>query len=268
MPSGADRTYLLGQQYKDAGNLNARIELHQRFSTNPYRWTRWVFDHLLTALGPNAQILEVGCGPATLWAANLDHLPLGWRLTLSDFSAGMLDSARAAVAPHAAQFTFAGADVQALPFADASFDAAVANHMLYHVPDRQRALGELARVLRPGGRLFAATNGRGHLCELDAMLRPYVPADRRLSQATEDFSLENGAAQLAAVFHAVTLDRYANALVVTEPEPLIAYVLSMRTVAGSGSEAVQRFAGEVRARIAAEGAIHIGADLGLFEARK
>ena len=45
------------------------------------------------------------------------------------------------------------ADVQDLPFPDASFDAVIANHMLFHVEDRPRALGEIVRVLRPDGRL-------------------------------------------------------------------------------------------------------------------
>ena len=57
-------------------------------------------------------------------------------------------------------------DVQELPFPDGTFDAAVAAWMLYHVPDRDRAISELARVLRPGGRLVAITNGRDHLAEL------------------------------------------------------------------------------------------------------
>ena len=57
-------------------------------------------------------------------------------------------------------------DVEALPFADAEFDVAIAAWMLYHVPDLDRGLGELARVLRPGGRLVAVTNGVDHLQEL------------------------------------------------------------------------------------------------------
>ncbi len=58
------------------------------------------------------------------------------------------------------------ADVQDLPFSDAEFDCAVAAWMLYHVPDLDAALGELARVLRHGGRLVAATNSLRHLEEL------------------------------------------------------------------------------------------------------
>lgn len=57
-------------------------------------------------------------------------------------------------------------DVQALPFADEQFDCVVAAWMLYHVTDLDLGLSELARVLRPGGRLIAATNSERHLGEL------------------------------------------------------------------------------------------------------
>jgi SAM-dependent methyltransferase len=57
-------------------------------------------------------------------------------------------------------------DVQKLPFDDGEFDAAVAAWMLYHVPDVDRAIAELHRVLRPGGRLVAVTNSVENLIEL------------------------------------------------------------------------------------------------------
>ena len=44
---------------------------------------------------------------------------------------------------------YAVLDLQALPFPEACFDAVIANHMLYHVPDRPRALAEVQRVLKP-----------------------------------------------------------------------------------------------------------------------
>lgn len=58
------------------------------------------------------------------------------------------------------------ADARDLPFADASFDAVVAAWMLYHVSPINKALKEIARVLRPDGRLVAITNGKVHLEEL------------------------------------------------------------------------------------------------------
>ena len=58
------------------------------------------------------------------------------------------------------------ADVENLPFADGEFDCVIAAWMLYHVPDLDRGLAELARVIRPGGLLVAITNGNQHLIEL------------------------------------------------------------------------------------------------------
>ena len=89
-------------------------------------------------------------------------------------------------------------DVQALPFPDASFDCAVAAWMLYHVPDVDRALGELARVLRPGGRLVAVTNYLDHLYEL----RELSP-DRPQTEWT--FSGDNGKELLER--HFATVER-------------------------------------------------------------
>ena len=57
-------------------------------------------------------------------------------------------------------------DVQQLPFADGEFDVAVAAWMLYHVPDLDRGLSELERVLEPGGRLVAVVTTYDHLLEL------------------------------------------------------------------------------------------------------
>jgi len=78
-------------QYRDASNLNARIALHRRFSTNKAGWTRWVFDQL--ALPQECAILELGCGPADLWQQNAGCIPEGWHITLSDFSPGMVEKA-------------------------------------------------------------------------------------------------------------------------------------------------------------------------------
>ncbi len=77
-------------------------------------------------------------------------------------------------------------DVQSLPFADGAFDCAVAAWMLYHVPDLARGVAELARVLRPGGRLVAVTNGADHLREL------YALAGLEPLSASTTFSAENG----------------------------------------------------------------------------
>jgi ubiquinone/menaquinone biosynthesis C-methylase UbiE len=81
-------------------------------------------------------------------------------LTLADSSDGMLRAARVSLGN---RVEYVLADVGALPFPDATFDVVVANHMLYHMPDRPRAFAEIQRVLAPAGAFHCSTNGRGHL---------------------------------------------------------------------------------------------------------
>jgi len=87
-----DQRYLTHEQYKDAGNLEARLEIHRRFSTNSYGWFNWVFD-TLNQLPKDANVLELGTGSGALWTAIADRIPANWVITLSDLSPGMLDAA-------------------------------------------------------------------------------------------------------------------------------------------------------------------------------
>jgi methylase of polypeptide subunit release factors len=92
MPSLSDPNYV-HYQYAKASNLNARLALHARFSTNPYGWFRWVFDRLLE-LPSQARVLEVGCGSGGVWMANLARIPSEWEITLTDLSEGMIAEAK------------------------------------------------------------------------------------------------------------------------------------------------------------------------------
>lgn len=267
MSKHSDQAYLLTSQYNNANKLNARIELHKRFSTNTYDWSRWVFDHF--QIPAQARVLEVGCGPATFWLKNMDRIPVGWEITLSDFSPGMVQEARQHLRESSRQFAFETFDVQSIPFGDAHFDAVIANHMLYHVPDRAKALGEIRRVLKAGGRLYAATNGQQHMRELDALLERFDPdtMGRWFSSASLlPFRLENGADELAQWFSTLRLHSYESNLVVTEAEPLVAYVLSMFVGTIISGEKVMRFREFVQQELATQGAIHISKETGLFEA--
>lgn len=158
-----DRDYLLGSQYRDSSILDARIRLHEHFSTNPLGWHPWVFQQL--DLPERCKILDVGCGPGHLWLQNLDRITPSWRVVLSDLSIGMVAAASTGFADFEL-FQFAALDVRAVPFPGETFDVVIANHMLHHVPRREQALSEVRRVLKLGGRFYATTNRRGHLREL------------------------------------------------------------------------------------------------------
>ena len=168
-------------QYKTPANLNARANLHARYSTNPTGWLPWVFGHIRERLPENARILEAGCGPGALWAKNGPRIPAGWALTLTDFSEGMVARAGEATGEAGLDAECVRADVQELPFDSDTFDAVIANHMLYHVPDIDRGLQEIRRVLKPEGMLFAATNGMGHLQEIYDLVNAFDPVYGRIT---------------------------------------------------------------------------------------
>jgi len=263
MPRMADQEYLRAEQYVNAANLNARIQLHARFSTNQYGWHRWLFDQL--CLPAQCDILELGCGPGDLWLQNVPRIAPGWRITLSDFSAGMLGQAVANLRGQGHPFVFSLIDAQSIPFADRSFDVVIANHMLYHVPDRSRALAEMRRVIRPAGRFYASTVGQSHLRELWGLMSQVAPGvASRATDVTNPFTLESGYDELGEWFSDVSVARYSDALVVTEAEPLLAYVWSGEA-SGMSPEQREAFARCVERQLALHGAIRISKDSGLFE---
>lgn len=248
----------LADQYATSSNLDARIALHQHCSTNEYGFQRWVFDRL--QLQGGERVLEIGCGSGSLWRENGDRYPGGVTLVLSDFSMAMIGSTRAAM-----DAEFVNCALPELPFAGESFDCVIANHMLYHVRDRHRALDEIRRVLRPDGELYAATNGADHLRELKDLLREFDIDGGDLSAS---FTLENGAAQLNAVFGTVDRDDYPDSLRVTDAQLLLDYINSLTsraawTVRYRGAELRAR----IDERIASEGAFTIRKSTGLFVAR-
>ena len=216
------------EQYKTPANLAARFALHERFSTNAYPWMRWVFDQL--ALPAESAVLEVGCGTGALWHENAEHIPPGWRVMLSDQSAGMLAQAQQTLAGDPHTFSFEQCNAQALPFADGAFDAVVANHMLYHLPDLPAGLREIRRVLKPGGQLFAATNGEAHMSELYQLLVSFDPSQQHQGPRLP-FMLENGTPLLVPYFAHVERRDFPGSLAVTEAQPIIDYVYSMFPIA-------------------------------------
>ncbi|HEV2661453.1 MAG TPA: class I SAM-dependent methyltransferase [Ktedonobacteraceae bacterium] len=256
--------YLLNEQYKDASNLNARIQLHQRFGTSKIDWHHWVFEQF--ALTAGSRILELGSGPGHLWQKNLDRIPPRCQITLSDFSEGMLQEAKNNLAESAERFSFQLVDAQSIPFEDASFDVVIANHMLYHVPDHERAFSEIRRVLQPQGRFYAATNGEAHLQEIRELVQRVFSSSSGRKRSESSFSLENGAAQLAPWFSHVQMRPYDDALVVTEVEPLVAFVLSTRAKRILTEEQVRKLREIVAQELARNGSIAIMKATGLFVA--
>jgi ubiquinone/menaquinone biosynthesis C-methylase UbiE len=256
---------ILREQYRDGANLSARIRLHQRFSTNRQGLTRWIFDRI--QIPESARVLELGCGTGILWRSPAVRIPTGWRVILTDMSDGMIRETRGHLARLGHAFTCMRADAQALPFRNASFDAVIANHMLYHVPDIARALGEVRRVLKAGGFCYAATMGIGNMREMDELAARFFSIPRMTDSAAR-FGLESGDAYMRQAFSEVKLERFPDSLVVTEVEPLIEYICSMRVRRRVTDQQVAALRAHVAREIAAHGEIRISKDSGMFIARR
>lgn len=264
MPHSNETAYVK-QQYATSANLDARIALHRNFSTARETYPEWYFQHV--HLPVNACVLEVGCGSGAIWQDWSKKISRNWKITLSDFSFGMAQTARGK--SDDARFTFADCDAQDLPFDTATFDGIFANHMLYHVPNPDRALQEMRRVLKQGGVLYAATNGLEHMRELRDLTVEITQQPATTDVPERVFGLENGAAMLARHFPTVTREIQDNDLRVTDVDMLVAYVKSGWLYADAVAVPAweQEFRRRVQNEIDTRGAFQISKAVGLFIAR-
>jgi SAM-dependent methyltransferase len=137
-------------------------------------------------------VLDVGCGEGYM---TRDIARRGARqVTGVDRSSALIAAARAASAGQPG-IRFNEADAAALPFGEACFDMTVANHVFNDLPDITGPVGELARVLRPGGRLVVLMLHPcfyGHRAERQAIRRSLPVADYFAPRAIEQHFLVDG----------------------------------------------------------------------------
>jgi ubiquinone/menaquinone biosynthesis C-methylase UbiE len=287
-----DKDQVRDNLYGDPAKLSARAELQRRFSVNPVSIAEWELG--LVDLSHVQHALDAGCGTGTFLVPLARRLaPHGATVIGLDLAEGTLGQARARVQAEGLPVDCLIGDVEALPFDTGSFNLVLANYMLYHVPDLDQAIAELRRVLRQGGTLLAATNGQGHMRELwqmveQALLRlgmspQTVTALLERARPAEalSFRLDNGAQWLRRAFTDVHLERYPDALYVTEVEPLVAYLLSLWSLeqlleevtvpqherAMLQTQVVVTFRRIVHERLVADRVVRIAKETGAFVAR-
>jgi ubiquinone/menaquinone biosynthesis C-methylase UbiE len=219
-----DPAYLNSKQYHKADNLNARIKLHRLYSTGDKDWYGFVRN--LLDLRSDTTLLALGEGNGMQWRSPSANLPARFTAILSDFSYGMISEAAANLRGHPG-FEFVSFDAQHVPFEAGQFDIVTANHMLYHVLNPDLALAEAARLLKPNGRFFAATNGVGHMEQLQELLTEFEPGFQKSYRYFDAFTLESGAERLKPHFGEVERVDFDENLWVTNAQDLADYAFSM-----------------------------------------
>jgi SAM-dependent methyltransferase len=250
------------EQYAVETNLATRIRTHELYSEPQLDYAGWVLDHI--SWRGDERTVDVGCGAGAYVAAaraRTRHYIAG------DLSAGML---RGIDAPARVNL-----DAHDLPFPARSVDVLLANHMIYHLPDRDGAVAEFARILRPGGTLLAATNSDTNMEEMRQVVRQ---AAKRMGLAREiepytplSFTLENGAELLRRHFAHVERSDLPAALVFPEAQPVLDYLgtspefylglLPQEIDAGQAWQLLRELIDE---RIARDGAFRVGKLSGVF----
>ncbi|MBT2417474.1 class I SAM-dependent methyltransferase [Streptomyces sp. ISL-22] len=215
-----DRSRLAGSAYNSDRDLAARQSLYQ-WQTPRYDLPGIVAEQLS---GVRGRVVDVGCGNGKFIQRLRDDRPELAVLGL-DIAPGILAGVPGPVAV---------ADATRLPLATASVDAALALHMLYHVPDIPQAVRELSRVVARGGAVIASTNSDRDKAELDDLWQRAAgdvlgtgrgPARISLSAR---FSLEQAPAFLSEEFGRVETIELPGTITVHDAEPVIAHMASYR----------------------------------------
>lgn len=260
-----DPKYLSSDQYKDSSNLSKRASIHKLYGTNPADWQKWLMGKII--LPENALILELGSGPGYLWVENQKTIPVGWKIVLTDISGGILEEARGILGGKN-QFDHIIHDAQEIPFSKGIFDAVIANHMLYHVRDLNKAMTAVYRVLKNKGSFYTATNSKNHLVELRTLEKEYFQ-DKSGEDIfwAEKFSLENGKEILSNWFENITCFTYPNTLKVTDPEAIIAY-LNSKSNQELDPGSVASMSTYLKKEIKRSGSFEVRSEGGLFVCQK
>ena len=209
------------EQYKNAKNLNDRISLHEKYSTNKQGWFDWLFSQI--DFSKVNRLLELGCGNGKLWQENRIDLR-NREIFLSDISEGMVEEVRNKLG---SDFICIVADAEKIPFKDEYFDSIIANHVLFYLNDLNLGLKEIDRVLKSDGILYCSTYGKYHMKEITEIVQNF---DSRINLSNHSlydiFGLENGESILKEYFFNIQRMDYKDSLEITESKPLIDYIMS------------------------------------------
>ncbi|MFX1574975.1 MAG: class I SAM-dependent methyltransferase [Promethearchaeota archaeon] len=211
-------------QYNTHEKLINRMNLWS-YGTNPESLHKWIFKKI--QLQEHEKVLELGCGIGQLWLENFKDVPSNCSIVLSDFSKNMLEKAKKRVKPLKLPIQFEIIDAERIPYPNQIFDVVIACHMLYHVPNIERALTSINQVLKPNGRFISTTISQQHMRELKKFLSKFGLYSEEQMKLFSEFRNETGRDVLKPFFEELRLYEYVNHLNITSVSPLMRYIESM-----------------------------------------
>ncbi|MBA2293336.1 MAG: methyltransferase domain-containing protein [Gemmatimonadales bacterium] len=239
------------------GRLQRRVQRYGWDKAAAYYETYWrrqlepVQSQLLrqASAQPGESVLDVACGTGLITFPVAEQVGSTGSVLGVDLSEGMIQGARAIAATRGiANTRFERMDAEALALPDATFDAALCALGLMYVPDPRRALSEMHRVVKPGGRVVASVWGRRANCGW-AEIFPIVDARVRSEVCPMFFQLGNGDALQgeleAAGFADITSERISVRLIYSTADDACGAAFD----GGPVALAVSRFDNNVRAQV-------------------
>lgn len=249
------------KQYQMTDNLNTRISVHEKYSTNKTGFGNWLFSHYDFSSGN--KILELGCGTGDLWKSKLHLLDKSTLLTLTDLSENMVHATKNTLGDQN-NISYAVVNIEEIPYNNNCFDQVIANMMLYHVPDLNRGLSEVNRVLKKDGYFYCATYGENGIIPFIAdLLKDYGITDT----TNKNFTLQNGNRILKKYFSEIRRLDYEDSLAVTDINDILDYICSlsdMTSIAKLGRDTLKT----VLEREMVNGILNIPKEYGMFICRK
>ncbi|MDR3594556.1 methyltransferase domain-containing protein [Clostridium sp.] len=255
------------EQYKSDKNLNIRSNLHN-YNTNKIDFDKWCFNQI--NFSENSKVLELGCGTGKLWFKNKDNIDKNLDITLSDFSRSMIKIAKGKLKDVPHEFSYEEINAENIPYENESVDIIIAQHMIYFIPDIEKALGEIQRVLKPKGTFYVTANSCESMKELNKLAEKFAPNLGLDSNGySERFDLEHGRGMLEKYFSKVDVEILDGKIIVDEAEPVVSYKAS--TIQGSAilvGEKKKEFTKYLEDYIRENGDISITTKTCMFKAMK